>query len=117
MTLQTAGAVVAVITALGTMIVAIYKLRPESNKIFVDTAKVSIEMAKDDVDDLQAKLDRERAERVAEKIEHDKYRTDAGAHMAELAAALRSERAEKKHCHAEMARLNRRVRELEGGTS
>lgn len=115
--MTTAVAVGAVIAALGTMIAVIYKMGPERSKIYVDTAKISLEMAKGDVGDLQTKLAAEKAARIADQKEHDKYRQDAGAHMAELAAALRSEKAEKKHCHAEMTRMQKRIRELEGGAS
>jgi hypothetical protein len=48
MTLETAGAVTLVVSAISGIIFAIYKLRPESTRIFVDSAKVSVEMADSD---------------------------------------------------------------------
>lgn len=61
MTLETAGAVTLVVSAIGTIIFTIYKLRPESTRIFVDSAKVSVEMADSDRERLRADLaDRDR---------------------------------------------------------
>lgn len=90
MTLQTALGVAAIITAIGGVIGVFYKLKPESAKIFVDSAKVSVELADADRSDC--------LERLAEKeAEFDKYRDDTGAHMAEQATTIRAQRAEIRH--------------------
>ena len=90
MTLQTALGVAAIITAIGGVIGVFYKLKPESARIFVDSAKVSVELADADRSDCLQTLARERAE-------HATYRTDTGAHMAEQATTIRAQRAEIHH--------------------
>lgn len=102
-------AVAGVITALGGLIATIYKLRPESTKIFVDSAAVSVKLADAGRDDLADRLAEEKAERAQERAEHNKYRTDTGAHMAEQATLIRGLRAELQHCERE------RLRQQDGG--
>lgn len=62
MTLETSLAVSGVVTAIGGIIFAIYKLRPESTKIFVDSARVSVELASEDRDRLRGELAESKAE-------------------------------------------------------
>lgn len=90
MTLQTALGVAAIITALGGVLIAFYKLKPESSKIFVDSAKVSVELADADRSDCLARLE-------DEKAAHAAYRKDAGDRMAEQATMIRAQRAEIRH--------------------
>ena len=101
MTLQTALGVVGIVAAIATLIVAIYKLRPESTRIFVDSAKVSVELADAYRTDCLERL-------AEEKALHAQYRQDVGEHMAEQAAKIRSQKAEIRH-------LEDRIRLLENG--
>ena len=102
MTLETAGAVVLVVSAVSGIVFTIYKLRPESTKIFVDSATMSVKLADAGRDQLAAELAEERAERAAEKATHDEYRKMAGTHMAEQSAQIRGLKAELKHCRKEL---------------
>ena len=52
--LQGWAAILLGVAAVGTLITALYKLRPESARIFVDSAKVSVEMSDNLRDDLHA---------------------------------------------------------------
>jgi hypothetical protein len=90
MTLQTALGVAAIITAIGGVLIAFYKLKPESSKIFVDTAAVSVKLADSDRDECLKKLE-------AKEVEYDQYRKDAGDRMAEQATMIRAQRAEIRH--------------------
>ncbi len=105
MTLETAGAVILVVSAISGIIFTIYKLRPESTKIFVDSAKVSVEMADKDRDDLQRRLAAKEAQCAAAEAEHNQYRKDAGQHIAEQAAQIRGLRNEVRHLTEQNERL------------
>lgn len=106
-------ALTGLVTALIGGFVAWRKLKPETANIVVTTAERATEMTLKfasqvglENDQLQRDINELRAEFVT-------YRRDTDAHLAELGAQLRAEKAEKEHFKAEAERLGSRVTELE----
>lgn len=106
MTLETAGAIVLIVGAFGGLWFGVVKFGPERNKIIVETAEVSVRMARDDRAALALEIQQLRDEFHA-------YKTDTQNRLAELNAELRSERAMKEHVKQENQRLVLRVIDLE----
>lgn len=104
MTLETAGAVVVVVTAISGIVFTIYKLRPESTRIFVDSATVAVKLADASRDALEERLAEKEKECAASEREHNQYRKDTGQHIAEQAAQIRGLRSEVRHLKEELAR-------------
>lgn len=101
------------LAALGGMLFGAYKLRPESSRIFVESAEVTVRMANEARDEIAEDLVALKAELAERKREEAVYRSDVEARLAELSAQLRAEKAEKEHVKAENDRLRKRVDELE----
>ena len=108
------------VAAIGSLLFAALKLRPENTRIFVDSAKVSLEISdsardnlREDLLSLRAELVEARAESARDRAEASQYRNDTESRITELATELRGERAEKRAIAEENDRLKERVRTLE----
>jgi chromosome segregation ATPase len=97
-----AGAIAAIVGVL----IAAYKLRPESTRIFVETAKVTLDMANDARDDMAAQLTKleERINILDTKLEEaearaqraDRRAAEADRRTSKLREELEDERADVK---------------------
>lgn len=113
MSIETAGAVISIVVVVSGIVFGVYKLRPEASKIFVESAKVSVELAGDARDALAADVAALRAELGERKREEAVYRRDVEERLSELGAELRGAKAEKARLQEENDRLLQRVSDLE----
>jgi septal ring factor EnvC (AmiA/AmiB activator) len=113
MSIETAGAVISIVVVISGIVFGVYKLRPESSRIFVESAKVSVELASDARDTLAKNIADLQAAVAEQRREHAEYRLDVEGRLAELGAELRAAKAEKEHVNAENERLRQRVSDLE----
>lgn len=98
--------IAAAFAAIGTLLLGAYKLRPESTRIFVDSAKVTVELANKSRDELAEEVSGYRAE-------IRQLRTDMQARIDQLCRELDEERAEKVEVKRENGQLRARVQTLE----
>lgn len=111
--METALGIVGIVGAISGAVFAAYKLRPESARVFVDSAKVTVEIADEARDNLREDVAALRDELAERKREEAEYRRDVEARLAELGAELRAAKGEKQVLLDENRRLRQRVSDLE----